>query len=196
MSESNRIDVLEGKYATVVIDPPWPITTSDYSYAREDRKLAKDKPYTTMTVKDIEALPIPELLDKDANVFLWTIQNHLHDAFHIIDAWKLKRRFVMVWQKNMGTQFYDGPSSNVEFVVVAGNGKAMWVDTKDFPLGFKANRGPHSAKPEAFYHLLRRVTRPPRLDVFNRRPIVGFDRWGMEAPPSDTPYQRLLQGIV
>ena len=164
-----------GKFKTVVVDPPWDVRQGN---CRNNGGL----PYSTMLPVEIAALPIQTVVESNCNVFLWTIQRHLRDSFDVLDAWRLDYRFTMVWHKDGGSQFYDGPCSNAEFIVVGGKGLAQWQEISGFSLAFHAARGGHSEKPEGFYDLLRRVTLGPRLDVFGRRRIAGFESWGNEAP--------------
>ena len=42
----------------------------------------------------------------------------------------------------------------------------------------------HSAKPEEFYAMVEQVSPGPYLDMFARRPRLGWDVWGDEAPGS------------
>lgn len=52
--------------------------------------------------------------------------------------------------------------------------------------GFHAPRGEHSAKPEKFRAVVERVSHGPYLEMFARRPAVGWDLWGNQAPePTD-----------
>ena len=189
---SPRIEQLVGPYPTVVVDPPWPIHIGQYRTFRGELS-ERSEPYEMMSLDEIAALPIGDILEPDANVFLWTIQRYMPVAFNILAGWGLRYRFTMVWHKNRGSQFHNGPSSNIEFVIVGGKGRSLWQDTCDFPMVFTADTGEHSVKPELFYSLLRRVTRSPRLDMFNRRGIAGFDRWGLEAPINEI-YQIPMEG--
>ena len=54
------------------------------------------------------------------------------------------------------------------------------MDTKALNMAFYAPRAGHSVKPEEFYVMLWRVAPGPRLDMFSRREIEGFDGWGNE----------------
>lgn len=45
-----------------------------------------------------------------------------------------------------------------------------------------APRGKHSKKPEDAYDMIRRNSPAPRLSMFSRRVIDGFEVWGDEAP--------------
>jgi N6-adenosine-specific RNA methylase IME4 len=74
------------------------------------------------------------------------------------------------------------PQMNCEFALYARKGAALFLDTQAFRTCFDAPRGAHSAKPDAFYAMVRRVTAGRRLDMFARRSIDGFENWGAEAP--------------
>ena len=167
----------EGIYRTIVIDPPWPMR----KIKREVRPNQHELDYPTISVDEIGAMPVGDMLADDAFVFLWTTQKFLPDSFAILNRWGLKYRFTMVWHKPGGIQPINSPQFNIEFVVAGSVGNPLFTDLKAFNAGFNAPRGRHSEKPEAFYDLLRRVCAAPRLDMFNRRAIRGFDAWGNEA---------------
>ena len=179
-----------GPYAVVVLDPPWPL-------ARFGPQKAEDFgfDYDTMSLDEIAALPVARVLADDARVFLWTGNHHLPHAFDLLRGWDLDYNFTMVWLKAGGVKSPTSPMFNAEWIVVGRRGRPVFRDTRQF---FTANAWPrsgHSVKPEGFYDLLRRVTPGPRLDIFGRRRIAGFDSWGLEAPDGPAPpdeYQEVL----
>ena len=153
-----------GVFDVIVVDPPWP---------------QSKVPYPTMTLEEIQAKPLP--MAEDCHVFLWTIQPFLHEAFHVLEAWSLTYACMHVWHKSEGRQPVNYPQYNCEFILYARKGSPVFLETKNFPTCFKAPCGEHSAKPEVFYDVLRRVTGGRRLDMYGRRPIKGFKTWGNEA---------------
>ena len=163
-----------GEYRTIVIDPPWPIE----KIKRDVRPEQQGYDYPTMTLDEIAGLRLP--VAADAFVFLWTTQKHLPNAFDLLKKWSLKYRFTMGWLKPGGFQPFDLPKFNLEFVVVGALGNPIFIDFKAFKVGFSAPQQGHSVKPDSFYEVVRRVTSPPRIDMFSRRPITGFDAWGNE----------------
>ena len=167
-----------GKFATVVVDPPWPMA----KILRDWRPNQVALDYPTMSVIEIAALPVPNVLAHDAFVFLWTTQRFLPFAIDIVQDWGCDYRMTMVWHKAGGIKPPSYPMFNAEFVVVGAKLLPKFTDTLGFRLANNWPRGAHSEKPEGFYDLLRRVTPGPRLDVFGRRRIAGFTSWGDEAP--------------
>lgn len=170
----NPLPLPDGQYRTIIIDPPWEME----KIKREVRPNQDGFDYPTMTVDNIAKIDLP--LAPDAFVFLWTTQKYLPHSFQIFNEWKLKYRFTMTWHKPGGMQVYNYPQFNSEFIVVGTQGNPKFVETKAFKTTFNADRQGHSVKPEKFYELIKRVTLAPRLDMFSRRDIKGFDVWGNE----------------
>lgn len=186
-----------GKFKTVVVDPPWPLPKLGW-HGTQGTYYKSQLPYETMPIDTIGELPIFDCLDDDALVFLWTINRFLRDAFDVLESWGVNHKSTMVWVKPQGHQFPGGPMLNVEFCLMAVKGKPRFTEQKMFKAGnFWPNPG-FSAKPEEFYDLLRRVTPAPRLDIFGRRRIAGFESWGNEAPDGSAlpdHYQQVLLDV-
>ena len=117
-------------------------------------------------------------LTNEAMVFTWTVNKFIPDTYGILTSWGLRYAFTMVWHKNDGPQSPNTPRYVGEFIVVGKKGKPQFEETRNFPTVFYAPRGGHSAKPEQFYDLLRRVTpaheiRHIRTQAHSRLPFVG-----------------------
>jgi N6-adenosine-specific RNA methylase IME4 len=167
---------LAGVYDVIVVDPPWPVSF-------QGRKLYPNQvamPYPTLTLDAIQALTLP--MAETCHVWLWTTQRFLPAAVQCLAAWGLDYECCVTWCKPGGMQPMGLPQFTSEFVLYARKGSALFVDTTALSTWFQAERGDHSAKPEAFYAMVRRVTAGRRLDMFGRRPIEGFESWGAEAP--------------
>jgi N6-adenosine-specific RNA methylase IME4 len=178
--DARKAKELAGLYDVMVVDPPWPMEKIE----RDERPNQVKFDYPVMSLDDIQrevGAKLTKHAAMDCHVFLWTTQKFLPVALKLLEAWGLKYVCTFVWHKPGGFQPIGLPQYNCEFAIYARKGAPRFVDTKALPLCFQAPRAEHSAKPEQFYEVLRRVTAGRRLDLFNRREIVGFDGWGKES---------------
>lgn len=168
----------EGKFETVVIDPPWPMEKIE----RDCRPNQVDFDYPTMTEDELREFgsTIDKLAAEDCHLFMWSTQRFTPMAFRLLDAWGFRYVFHMVWHKPGGPQPFGLPQYNHEVVLYGRRGTPAFPVTTAFPTCFNAPRREHSRKPDEFYDIIRHVTDGPRIDVFNRGAIDGFESYGNE----------------
>lgn len=167
----------QGKYRTIVIDPPWPVEKIE----REVSPNQFEMDYATMTLETIAALPVTSLVAAEGtHLYLWTTPRFLPAAFDLLIRWEFRYVFPMVWHKPGGFQPFNLPQNNAEFVLFGKLGSLPFLTTKDFFICFSAPRQAHSQKPAEFYDLVKRVSPGPRLDMFSREVRDGFESWGNE----------------
>ncbi len=179
------------KYRTIVADPPWkkPDTGAHTHSSRGhwdtgSRSMAgipSVTPYPQMEIYEIEALPIPEVADDDAHLYLWTFGPYVPEAYRLVRAWGFQASALLTGcKKPMGLGFGGAFVPTTEHVLFARRGRDIRHGRAD-STWFEFKRGPHSAKPDAFLDLVEQVSPGPYLELFARRQRLGWDTWGNEA---------------
>lgn len=192
-----------GRYDIVYADPPWPY------YGSTTKNAAAGKHYDLMSAEEINAMPVRHLFRGGRGrgstggggaLFLWATCPKLHLAVDAIRAWGLHYRGVaFVWTKTrkgagsgigavIGAQGVPPTATKptAELCLLA----TLAPTGRPFPLldaavrqDVFAPRGRHSAKPpEVRDRILRLYGDRPRIELFARESVVGWDRWGLEAP--------------
>lgn len=173
--ENKLLPLPKNKYCTIVIDPPWPIE----KIIRDERPDQSIIDYPTMTIENIKLFPIHDIACEDGcHVYLWTTHKYMPVAFEIFEAWGVKYQCLLTWVKNVGMTPFSFMYST-EHVLFGRIGTLDLLKNGE-RLDFTAKATGHSRKPDAFYELIKKVSPAPRIDVFNRREIDGFDRYGNE----------------
>lgn len=174
--EALAIKPPEGKYRTIVIDPPWDMERIQM----ENRTFDKESfDYPTMSLDEIKDFKLPA--HEECHLWLWTTQKYLRPSFDLLDAWDFTYLATFVWHKNGGFQPVGLPQFNCEFVLLARKGGQPFIETKQFFTCFDAKRREHSRKPDEFYDVVKRVCPEPRIDIFSREDRDGYDVWGLES---------------
>ena len=94
-----KVDIFntDKKYQIIYADPPW-------SY--RDKALAGDRgagcKYDVMSIEDIKKLPVKELAEDDAVLFMWVTMPMLEEAFAVMRAWGFNyKTCAFTWVKHV-----------------------------------------------------------------------------------------------
>lgn len=172
-----------GGYRCIVIDPPWHYSRQRKwdSPSNRVRRTAYAMPYKTMTVDEIKAVPVPHLAAGSCEIYLWTTQRHLREAFDVLCHWGAKYCQLLTWCKTprgLGQGGMYCPTT--EFLMLGRMGTApagkRRIDSTWWLV--KRQHNSHSQKPEYFQTMIESVTDEPRLELFARRRRFGWAVWG------------------
>lgn len=165
------------KYKTIVADPPWEVKAGP-GWASNGK--SRDLVYPTMSIGEIKALPVKELAEKEAHLYIWTINKYLEQTYEIARAWGFEPSTMLVWAKNPNGIGLGGTYSlSTEFCLFARRG--ICKATKRHPTNWWLwKRGKHSQKPEAFQDMIEETSPGDYLELFARRKREGWDVWGNE----------------
>ena len=89
------------KYRTIVADPPWEYTGTTFRQGAGHGKTYKNRtlPYGCMATAEIAALPVSEMAEDDATLFLWTTSRYLPKSFAVVESWAFRYVQMLVWVK-------------------------------------------------------------------------------------------------
>lgn len=161
------------RYRTIVADPPWRYGNQAGTPARGHARAH----YDTMDLSAICALPIVDLVEDDAHLWLWGVNALMEEAHQVVRAWGFQPRSMVTWcKKQPGVGAY--LRNNTEHCLFATRGAPIVPEHKPTSTWFVWPRGAHSAKPDAFYDLVESVSPGPYVELFARRARFGWSYWG------------------
>jgi N6-adenosine-specific RNA methylase IME4/DNA-binding XRE family transcriptional regulator len=180
-TQTGIIDIYntDKRYSIIYADPAW-----DYwSGGNKNQSLH----YQTMTIDDICALPVKDIADESCVLFLWVTFPILQDCFKVIESWGFKYSTAgFVWVKknrNADTPFIGCGAwtrANSELCLIATKGNVTRLDAGISQV-IEAPIEEHSKKPSVTRELITRlVGELPRIELFSRNAVDGWDAWGNE----------------
>lgn len=158
------------RYKTILADPPWQRNQTGVRGA--------SRHYPLMPLERIKAMPVAELAEDNAHLYMWTPNNIIPEALQVVKAWGFTYRNMLVWGKpKLGLGVYIRTSH--ESCIFATRGKAP-VKFHAQPSFMFCAQQDHSHKPEEQFAIIQRLSDGPYLELFARRRMPGWDVWGNE----------------
>lgn len=178
-----KVDIFntDNKYQIIYADPPWRYNDRGVPGGAEQH-------YSTMDIKDIQALPINKISDENAILFMWVTFPLLQEGLDTIKAWGFEYKTLgFNWVKHnrnsrawfLGIGSYT--RSNPELCLIGTKGKLQRQDmgicsVVDTPIER------HSKKPDIVRKLIVQLMGDlPRIELFAREQHKGWDCFGDEA---------------
>ena len=181
------------KYQIIYADPPWQFKT--YSVPKDGKKFRQDATtwrnpdvhYPCMSFEDLKHLPVTNIASDNCLLFMWATFPLLEQALELIKEWEFTYKTVaLVWVKQnpSGLGFHFGlgywTRANAEICLLATRGKPKRNDAGVSQLLISPVRK-HSQKPaEARQKILKLCGDLPRIELFARQKVNGWDCWGNE----------------
>lgn len=164
---------LSGKFRVIYADPPW-----SYGGSMNETYGTADKHYPTMSLDDLCIMPVPDITEDNAVLFLWATSPLLEDAFKVINAWGFKYKASFVWDK---VKHVMGHYNSVrhELLLICTKGSCVPENMKLFDSVYEEERTEHSKKPEFFREVIDTIyPSGKRIELFARRSVDGWDTYG------------------
>lgn len=185
MYVTDLADVCGADYQIVAADPPW----SYKDKAAAGHRGAEFK-YPCMSLAEISALPIADIVARDCVLFLWTTGPMLVDgtAEQLARAWGFTpKTMAFTWVKTtrLGKEWFWGMGrwtrANPEYVTLCTRGNPSRADAGVHSV-IKAPIGDHSVKPAEYRErIVKLCGNLPRIELFARGDVDdGWDRFGNE----------------
>lgn len=194
-----RLAALSGSnFPVVCADPAWRFRSWVASENPQSSR-SVERHYRTMTLEEIQALPVAQAAARDAHLFLWTTGPFLPLAIETMRAWRFRYSAIaFVWVKMLrrldGRQLRFLPAADDDFHVGMG-----FTTRKNVELCLLGRRGSprrlaknvrelivapvreHSRKPDEFYGRVEKYADGPYLDLFSRIERGGWTPVGDDA---------------
>ena len=171
------------KYNIIYADPAWYFKT----YSKKGNGKSAEQHYSCMSLDDICNLPVESIANENCILFIWVIDPMLPQAIKVIKSWGFEYKtvaFTWVKQNKKSKGYFTGlgywTRANPEMCLLATKGKPKRL-SKSVKQLIISNRREHSRKPDEIRdRIIQLVGNIPRIELFARQKIKGWDCWGNE----------------
>lgn len=182
---------LEGKqFGTILADPPWRFQNRTGKMAPEHKRLSR---YGTMDLEEIKALPVSQVADEPAHLYLWVPNALLAEGMEVMAAWGFIYKTNLIWHKvrkdggpdGRGVGFYFRNVTEVVLFGVRGKGARTLAPGRRQVNFLASRKREHSRKPDELYEIIEACSPGPRLELFARGGRPNWEAWGNQAEVYD-----------
>jgi N6-adenosine-specific RNA methylase IME4 len=178
--------VRDRKFATLLADPPWRFINRTGKMAPEHRRLSR---YGTLTVAEIAALPVPQILLPTAHLYLWVPNALLPEGLRVLDAWGFAYKSNIIWHKlrkdggsdGRGVGFYFRNVTELVLFAVRGKDARTLAPGRRQVNYIGTRKREHSRKPDELYDIIEACSPGPYLELFARGIRDEWAQWGEQA---------------
>jgi N6-adenosine-specific RNA methylase IME4 len=178
-------------FRTVLADPPWRFQNRTGKMAPEHQRLSR---YGTMSFDEIEALPVAEVCDPKAHLYLWVPNALLAEGMAVMAAWGFTYKTNLVWFKTRkdggpdgrGVGFYFRNVTELVLFGVRGRDNRTLAPGRRQVNLIAERKREHSRKPDQLHEVVERCSPGPYLELFARAPRDGWHVWGNEVTEDAT----------
>jgi len=171
------------KYDIIYADPPWAYKNWEN---KTESRWAGNK-YSIMPLDEICKLPVQDISNDNCILFLWVTPPCISFGLRVIEAWGFEyktKAFCWIKRNKKADSFFWGMGywtrSNSEDCLLAVKGNPKRINAGVHQVIYSPLRE-HSQKPdEAREKIVKLCGDLPRIELFARQKIEGWDAWGNE----------------
>lgn len=194
--QNSSLDLLKfvekKRFATILSDPPWQFQNRTGKVAPEHKRLAR---YPTMSLDDIKALPVSNIAEETAHLYVWVPNALLPWGIEVMQAWGFTYKSNIVWHKirkdggsdGRGVGFYFRNVTELMLFGIRGKNARTLKPGRTQVNYLSSRKREHSRKPDEQYRLIESCSPGPFLELFARGRREGWTTWGNQADDSYEP---------
>lgn len=174
------------KFKTVLADPPWQFQNRTGKMAPEHKRLNR---YSTMRLEDIKQLPVSDIVDDHAHLYLWVPNALLPEGLEVMKSWGFEYKSNIIWEKvrkdgfpdGRGVGFYFRNVTEMLLFGVRGKSNRTLAPARSQVNLIRSMKREHSRKPDEIFPIIQACSPGPYLEMFARGKRDGWTLWGNQA---------------
>ncbi|MBU4267412.1 MAG: S-adenosylmethionine-binding protein [Acidobacteria bacterium] len=186
-------DKVNGKFGTILADPPWRFSNRTGKMAPEHKRLMR---YPTMALEEIVNLPIAEVAAEKCHLYLWVPNALIAEGLEVMKKWGFTYKSNIVWHKvrkdggpdGRGVGFYFRNVTELVLFGIRGSLRTLKPGRRQVNI-IISRKEEHSKKPNELYEIIESCSPGPYLELFARLERPSWMQWGNEIG-ENAPFKR------